>query len=417
MNKLKSLMPSRAYALTAIIIALLVPSLAFAQTKGVPDPQHELKGDALTRALKGGGYTLLFRHTARQPDKMEFTDKIAITDCSTQIPLAELGRTQARSVGEAMRKLGIPLGETIASPFCRTMDTARLIAGNVRGDNLVLGHKTDNLKEPTDFTRLIEILATPPESGTNRVIVGHNNAFTDTEGGPYLQEGESAIFKAIDGRRVMVARLRVEDWQAYASPINKLPPSARSSAPDRLLQHNGMQLIGTIWFNGYTLYIRHAATNLAQQDKPSAAGAADCSTQRNLSEAGREQARAIGTAFATMRFQVNEVFAGSYCRSQETARLVTGRTDAIRTLASAGGKPDDPSLEKLLSTPAPRNGLRMVVGDADVFSAVAGPPMLEEGEAVVLRATDAGGWVVLARVPAAEWARLAAATGFAPHGK
>jgi broad specificity phosphatase PhoE len=409
-------MPSRAYALTAIVIALLFPVSAFAQTKGFPDPRHELKGEALIHALKGGGYTLLFRHTARQSDKMEFTDKIVMADCSTQSPLAELGKTQARSVGDAMRKLGIPLGETIASPFCRTMDTARLIAGNVRADKLVLGHKTDNLNEPTDFTRLIEILATPPEPGTNRVIVGHNNAFTDTEGGPYLNEGESAIFKAIDGKRVMVARLRVEDWQAYASPANTLPPSERSSTPDRLLQHHGMQLIGTIWFNGYTLYIRHAATNPAQQDKPPA-GTADCSAQRNLSEAGREQARAIGTAFATMRFRISEVFAGSDCRSQETARLVTDRTDAIRTLAGAGGKPDDPTLEKLLSTPAPRSGLRIVVGDADAFNAVAGPPMLEEGEAVVLRTTDAGGWVILARVPAAEWARLAAATGFAPPNK
>src|SRR4029077_9320840 len=102
---------------------------------------------------------------------------------------------------------------------------------NVRGDNLVLGHRTDNLNEPPEFTRLTEILATPPESGTNRVIVGHNNTFTDTEGGPYLQEGESAIFKAIDGKRVMVARLRVEDWQASGAPANQLPPPQRHGAP------------------------------------------------------------------------------------------------------------------------------------------------------------------------------------------
>jgi phosphohistidine phosphatase SixA len=315
-----------------------------------------------------------------------------------------------------MRKLGIPLGETIASPFCRTMESARLIAGHVRVDNAVLGRNSDKVNEPTNFTRLAEILATPPEPGTNRVIVGHSNAFTDTEGGQYLQEGESAIFRAIDRKRVLVARVRVEDWQAYASPANKLPPSGRSSAPDRLLQHNGAPLVTTLRFGGYTLFMR-AATNPAQQDKPSAVETADCSTQRNLSDAGREQARAIGTAFATMRFPVTEVFASSYCRSLETARLATSRNDGIRSLAGAGGKPDDPSLEKLLSTPAPRNGLRIIVGDGDAFGAVAGPPIPEEGEAVVLRTTDAGGWVILARVPAAEWVGLPAAAGFTPLKK
>jgi hypothetical protein len=71
----------------------------------------------------------------------------------------------------------------------------------------------------------------------------------------------------------------------------------------------------------------------------------------------------------------------------------------------------------MLATPAPRDGLRIVVGEADAFSAVAGPPTLEEGETVVLRTTDAGGWVILARVPAAEWVGLPAAAGFPPLQK
>src|SRR4051794_7719538 len=117
----------RICAATAFVAALLFSIAGFAQTKGYPDPQYELKGEALIDALKGGGYTLLFRHAAREPNVMELTDKIVMSDCSTQIPLAGLGRAQAQSAGEAMRQLGIPLGETIASPFCRTMETARLI--------------------------------------------------------------------------------------------------------------------------------------------------------------------------------------------------------------------------------------------------------------------------------------------------
>ncbi|HEV7821237.1 MAG TPA: histidine phosphatase family protein, partial [Burkholderiales bacterium] len=135
MSKLLSLMRSRISIPTAFFTAVVFSALALAQTKGLPDPQHELKGEALIRALKGGGYTLLFRHAARQPDMMEFAGKIMMSDCSTQIPLSELGKAQARSVGDAMRKLGIPTAESIASPFCRTMDSARIIAGDVRADN------------------------------------------------------------------------------------------------------------------------------------------------------------------------------------------------------------------------------------------------------------------------------------------
>src|SRR3954470_7804161 len=161
-----------------IVTAFLLPAPAFAQTKGYPDPQYELKGDALINALKGGGYTLLFRHAAREPNVMELADKLVMDDCSTQIPLAALGRAQAQSAGEAMRKLGIPLGETIASPFCRTMETARLIAGHARADNALLSLTSDNVPEAKPFARLIEIVATPPEPGTNRVIVGHTSAST-----------------------------------------------------------------------------------------------------------------------------------------------------------------------------------------------------------------------------------------------
>ena len=129
-----------------IVAALLFSIAALALMNSVFEPPRELKGEQLIRALKGGGYTLLFRHTARATTVTEFNDLIVLADCSTQIPLTELGRAQARSVGEAMRKLGIPIGER--SPFCRTMETARLIAGNARADNAVLGHADGALRTP-----------------------------------------------------------------------------------------------------------------------------------------------------------------------------------------------------------------------------------------------------------------------------
>ncbi|NJM44336.1 MAG: histidine phosphatase family protein [Brachymonas sp.] len=47
----------------------------------------------------------------------------------------------------------------------------------------------------------------------------------------------------------------------------------------------------------------------------------DCSTQRNLDETGREQARQIGKLFKAQGISVRQVFSSQWCRARETARL------------------------------------------------------------------------------------------------
>ncbi len=48
----------------------------------------------------------------------------------------------------------------------------------------------------------------------------------------------------------------------------------------------------------------------------------DCSTQRNLSEEGRQQARAIGQAFRDRNIPVKQVLSSQWCRCLETAELM-----------------------------------------------------------------------------------------------
>ena len=48
----------------------------------------------------------------------------------------------------------------------------------------------------------------------------------------------------------------------------------------------------------------------------------DCSTQRNLSEAGRQQARKIGEAFRDRNVPVTQVLSSQWCRCLETAKLM-----------------------------------------------------------------------------------------------
>ncbi len=75
---------------------------------------------------------------------------------------------------------------------------------------------------------------------------------------------------------------------------------------------------------GGVLLIRHASTEAGLGDPPGFT-LGQCSTQRNLSEAGRAEARAIGAWFQQHRLPVQTVLSSQWCRCQDTARLAFGR--------------------------------------------------------------------------------------------
>ena len=61
----------------------------------------------------------------------------------------------------------------------------------------------------------------------------------------------------------------------------------------------------------------------------------DCSTQRNLDEAGRAQARRLGEAFRQHGIIVGRVLSSPRCRCLDTARLVFGRAEPWEVLQGA----------------------------------------------------------------------------------
>jgi phosphohistidine phosphatase SixA len=61
----------------------------------------------------------------------------------------------------------------------------------------------------------------------------------------------------------------------------------------------------------------------------------DCSTQRNLDERGRAQARRMGVVFREQGISTGEVLASPRCRCMDTARLAFGRAEAWEPLQGA----------------------------------------------------------------------------------
>ena len=74
---------------------------------------------------------------------------------------------------------------------------------------------------------------------------------------------------------------------------------------------------------GQIVLIRHAVTDPGVGDPPGFR-VEDCATQRNLSEAGRAEARRLGAALRERGVPVARVLASPWCRAIETARIATG---------------------------------------------------------------------------------------------
>jgi hypothetical protein len=85
---------------------------------------------------------------------------------------------------------------------------------------------------------------------------------------------------------------------------------------------------------GFVVVLRHGKTNAppgTPEDK-SPLDLANCSDQAMLSEAGQDQARAIGRAFMSAGIPVGKVLASGYCRAIEMARLAFGRVETADAL-------------------------------------------------------------------------------------
>jgi phosphohistidine phosphatase SixA len=176
------------------------------------------------RALKRGGYVLYMRHGASDTSKPDRSDKVDFGDCSTQRPLTDEGRRQAAEIGKSMRALEIPIGEVLASPYCRAKETAELAFGHAYIVDRSL-MSTTNLpaqeKEPL-LAALRSWLGKPVAEGTNRVLISHNAPLMDAVGIYPKPEGVILVFRP-DGRGGFshIATIVPGDWPRLVSPSHR----------------------------------------------------------------------------------------------------------------------------------------------------------------------------------------------------
>src|SRR5712692_11380197 len=82
----------------------------------------------LVKALRAGGHVIVFRHGATHADQAD-TDPLHPENVAQQRQLNDKGRADARAIGEALRRLQIPVGRVVTSVFNRAVETGKLIGG------------------------------------------------------------------------------------------------------------------------------------------------------------------------------------------------------------------------------------------------------------------------------------------------
>jgi phosphohistidine phosphatase SixA len=192
-------------------------------------------------------------------------------------------------------------------------------------------------------------------------------------------------------RSARLARLLGPSWLLSLCLVGLLPllyDADAFAAPAQDEAH----VVQALRRGGVAVLIRHSATEPGAGDPPGFR-LSDCATQRNLNEAGRDQARRLGAWFEANAIRPATVRASPWCRARETALLAFGRVEdwnALSNLFSDGSRRQEQVGQVRAAIAAGRGA------DVDVFIShgvsinAFVDVYLQQGEMVVVRAAGPG---------------------------
>ena len=173
-----------------------------------------LYGPALAAALRSGGYVIVMRHASsprETPDKQTAnTDNVTL-----ERQLDEAGRASATAMGEALRRLKIPIGDVLTSPTYRARETVRYAQLPNPRAVAELGDGGQSMKTAAeDQGAFLRKKTAELPRRTNSLLVTHMpniaRAFPELAD---VADGEALIF-GDDGKggARLVARIKIDEW-------------------------------------------------------------------------------------------------------------------------------------------------------------------------------------------------------------
>jgi len=193
----------RVTATLAILLSMTSAAAAAVQSLSAAD---------LVKELQRGGYVIVMRHASSPtaPPDAAGADK---ENTTRERQLDDAGRRASTAMGEAFRRLRIPVGEVLTSPTYRAHETARLAGWASTHDVPALGDRGRSMQAITDDdAAVLRQFASDPASGGNRVVITHmpNIARAFPAAGA-VADGEALVFKP-GGTPTLIGRMKIDDW-------------------------------------------------------------------------------------------------------------------------------------------------------------------------------------------------------------
>lgn len=185
---------------------------------------------------------------------------------------------------------------------------------------------------------------------------------------------------------------------ALALAVTTAAPDTTELKADSLLQ--------VLKQGGYTILLRHARTDKSYMDDPRTAPLDDRTKQRNLSDAGVADAKAIGLVMRNAGIPIGEIVSSPMFRSKETAQMAFGDPALSAELMSLTATPEQRAL--VLKAPNPGTNRAIVTHHFIIERYVPGIKLgdIGESEAAVVRTTPNGEIMMVGRFTLADWERL-----------
>ena len=191
-----------------LLVALLV---GCAPAVPVAEPTSRVPAVEVIPELQRGGLFIVMRHGA---DKGKDDPAVVLADCATQGALTDAGRRDLVAMAADLAALRLPIGDVLASPYCRTLETARLVFGNATPSD-VLVRPPGAAALASDDARvaaLRQLLGAVPQGRTDTVLVTHSEVIRAILGLDAIV-GESIIVRPnVAGGYTVLARIGVRGW-------------------------------------------------------------------------------------------------------------------------------------------------------------------------------------------------------------
>ncbi len=175
-----------------------------------------VSGTAAARApdiwgqLKQGGHVLLIRHGSVDNLSRSTSPDADFDGCEGQYNLTDGGLDQVKQLGNVLRKRKIPIGGVLASPLCRTRDTARIAFGAYCAWTFLEPLPESDLEDRQQRIAAMSRVIADQKGRDNLVLITHQSNI------------DALTFEVVDAATIVVVK---SDGKDGFKVIRKLSPN------------------------------------------------------------------------------------------------------------------------------------------------------------------------------------------------